>query len=232
MSDIKNQNNLVSDFTDKQRPFFSVIIPTMNRPEFLKATLKSALWQTFKNYEIIISDNSNSDEMRQKNQETIKQYSDQKNLRYIRPDKWLNMPAHFEFATPEAKGKYVLIFTDRRVMMPHALEYLHSQILTMAPEIGLVCWYDHWNFSSLSGLVTGGPFFGESKILNSQELARDFANFEQWKEGGYWSYKLPHTLNGCFRLELATEVRKICGKLFCSGFPGFHGGVFDVGSYT
>jgi hypothetical protein len=73
-------------------------------------------------------------------------------------------------------------------------------------------------------LVTGGPFFGESKILNSQELARDFANFEQWKEGGYWSYKLPHTLNGCFRLELATEVRKICGKLFVPVSPDFMGG--------
>ena len=44
------------------RPFFSVVIPTFNCAPLLKRALKSVEIQTFSNYEIIIIDNSSTDE--------------------------------------------------------------------------------------------------------------------------------------------------------------------------
>ena len=213
----------MADPTKTEKPFFSVIIPTMNRPYLLEATLKSALWQTFKDFDVIVSDNSNSEEMRGKNLEIIRNQEDQARLRYVRPEHWLNMPDHFEFASLQAKGTYVLILTDRRVMLPHALGYLHTQIKAAPEGIDLVSWYDHWIYSDLSGMVTGGPFKGGAKVLKSLDLTADFARFEQWKEGGYWSQQLPHTCNGCYSSELAQKIRGIYGKLFMPVSPDFLG---------
>ncbi|MHC5718428.1 MAG: glycosyltransferase family 2 protein, partial [Nostoc sp.] len=42
---------------EPQQPLVSVIIPTYNRPEYLKQAIASAIKQTYQNIEIIISDN-------------------------------------------------------------------------------------------------------------------------------------------------------------------------------
>ncbi|VAX38082.1 hypothetical protein MNBD_UNCLBAC01-1348 [hydrothermal vent metagenome] len=45
----------------RDAPFFSIIIPTYNRKEFLKITINSVLQQTFDNFELIIVDDGSSD---------------------------------------------------------------------------------------------------------------------------------------------------------------------------
>ena len=44
------------------KPFVSIIIPTFNSQKTIKKTIRSILNQTYKNFEIIIIDNSETDE--------------------------------------------------------------------------------------------------------------------------------------------------------------------------
>ena len=193
----------------------------MNRPEFLETTLKTALWQNFPDFEVIVSDNSNDAEKQKRNQEVIRKYSGDSRLRYIRPDTWLNMPDHWEFATLQVKGDYVLILTDRRVMRPSALKYLHSQIQSLAPNVGMACWFDFCDYSDLSGMLTGGFYTGRSTLFDSKDLVKRFSRFEFWRENGFWFDELPHTLNSCYRRELAEKARGLHGRLFRPVSPDF-----------
>ena len=45
-----------------KKPFFSVIIPTYNRKEFLKIAIDSVLSQSYPDYELIIVDDGSTDE--------------------------------------------------------------------------------------------------------------------------------------------------------------------------
>jgi len=204
-----------------KNPFFTIVIPTMNRPEFLEATLRTALWQTFPDFEVVVSDNSNQSDMLRRNEEVIQKYSGDSRLRYVRPESWMNMPDHWEFATRQVWGTYVLVLTDRRVVRPSALQYLHSQIQSVAPGVGMAGWFDFCDYSELSGILNCGDYSGKSTLFNSKDLVKRFARFEYWKENGFWFDELPHTLNSCYRSDLAEKVRSIHGRLFRPVSPDF-----------
>jgi len=44
-----------------EKPFFSIVIPTYNRGNYLKLAIKSILRQNYDDYEIIITDNASTD---------------------------------------------------------------------------------------------------------------------------------------------------------------------------
>ena len=43
------------------KPYFSIVTPVFNRPQFLEQTIKSVLSQQFKNYEYIIVDGASKE---------------------------------------------------------------------------------------------------------------------------------------------------------------------------
>ena len=63
--------------------FFTVLIPTMNRPQLLAAAIRTAMWQTFDDFELIVSDNSNDDKAKAHNRAEIEKYAEDPRVRYI-----------------------------------------------------------------------------------------------------------------------------------------------------
>ncbi|WP_218814804.1 glycosyltransferase family A protein [Rickettsiella endosymbiont of Dermanyssus gallinae] len=105
-------------------PFFSIIIPTRNRPDMLRLAVSSLLRQKFNNFEIIISDNSDA-ENQAINFKFIQQLH-RKNLSYIRPNKVLSMHDNWEFALDHAKGLYVGVLIDKTVLRRTALKEAYA----------------------------------------------------------------------------------------------------------
>ena len=60
-------------------PFFTVAIPTYNRAHYLPYTLSCLLQQTFKDFEVIISDNASTDNT----PEIVRQFGDRR-IQYVR----------------------------------------------------------------------------------------------------------------------------------------------------
>lgn len=202
-------------------PFFTVVIPTMNRANLLAAAVRTVLWQTFDDFELIVSDNSNNHKAKAQNQAEIEKYASDSRVRYIRPDRWMNMPDHWEFATRHASGRYVVILTDRHVMRPSALEYLHLKIKGLPEESKVVCWYDHSAFNDQSGVLIDGDFISTTEVLDSNEVVRTYASLADWKSTTMWSNRLPRMLNSCYRFDVAKTIRNEHGRLFIPVSPDY-----------
>ena len=51
---------------DKDRLFFSVIIPNYNQANYLRKAILSVLKQSYKNFEIIVIDNNSTDHLKKR----------------------------------------------------------------------------------------------------------------------------------------------------------------------
>jgi len=76
-----------------ETPFFSIVIPTRNRADTLKYTIKTILNQDFQDYEIIICNNNSVDDT----EEIVKQFLD-KRIKYLKSNIDLSMSDNWELA--------------------------------------------------------------------------------------------------------------------------------------
>lgn len=88
-------------------PLVSVLIPTCNRPELLMKAINSALLQSYKNIEVVVSDNSITTET----EELVSQISDHR-LRYSRNKENIGPILNWRRALGIAKGEYCVILPD------------------------------------------------------------------------------------------------------------------------
>ncbi len=94
-----------------KKPFFSIAIPTYNRPQDLKAAIKSFLVQDFTDFEIIISDNSASD----KSEKICKSFKD-KRIKYSRNKTNIGFARNLYKVIKRSSGKYVFLFGNDDLM--------------------------------------------------------------------------------------------------------------------
>ncbi|MEH2456685.1 glycosyltransferase family 2 protein [Nostoc sp.] len=90
-----------------QQPLVSVIIPTYNRPEYLKQAIASAIKQTYQNIEIIISDNCSSENP----QALVASFGDSR-IKFWRHQQNVGMLANQQHGFKMARGKYVASLHD------------------------------------------------------------------------------------------------------------------------
>ena len=114
--------------------FFTIVIPTRNRPDLAAIAIKSVVRQDFDDFEIVVSDNS-SPPQADALKDAVRELRDNR-VWYVRPPGELDMGDHWEFALQHARGEYVGYLTDRMAFRKDALSRLQEQITaTGAPVI-------------------------------------------------------------------------------------------------
>ena len=99
-----------------QQPLVSICIPTHNRLNLLKKSVNSALNQTYKNIEIIISDNSDNDFTKK----YVKTISD-KRIRYYKNSSNIGSFLNVNKVAHLAKGKYIKYLLDDDLLKPNCV---------------------------------------------------------------------------------------------------------------
>jgi glycosyltransferase involved in cell wall biosynthesis len=97
-------------------PKISAIIITFNRADFLKKAIESVLNQTNPNFELLILDNSSTDNT----EEIVKSFRD-KRVRYIKHQP-LNISQARNLGLKESKGDYIAFLDDDDEWLPEKLE--------------------------------------------------------------------------------------------------------------
>ncbi|AUT01576.1 glycosyl transferase [Nostoc sp. CENA543] len=105
--------------THSPTPLVSVITPTYNRPDYLKAALTSAVRQTYRHIEIIVSDNCSPE-----NPQAIVESFNDPRIRFSRNTTNLGMFGNTIKAFKMARGKYVASLLDDDMWEADFLEKL------------------------------------------------------------------------------------------------------------
>ena len=203
--------------TDQPKlPRVSIVIPTRNRPHLLKVALQSALRQTWRDFEILVSDNYC------RNEETRKVYDSFQDarLRYVRTDRLLAMPDSWEFALAHAQGEYVSVLSDDSCFFPDALEMALAAMDEFNVDLAAwnTCtyyspdWYEPFLRNHLS--FDKPPY--RTVLLSSGEVLRELFDLDLNLAG-----HMPRFLNSLCHRSLVEKVVQVHGRMFIPPCPDF-----------
>lgn len=124
---------------EQPSPLISILIPTYNRPKYFRLALESALRQTYKNIEIIVTDDSTNDETYNLIQTYLHSYPF---IKYYRNPNNLGGVLNFIKAYELCNGEYINFLMDDDLFHPKKIEkMLQFFLMDTKKEITLVTSY-------------------------------------------------------------------------------------------
>jgi glycosyltransferase involved in cell wall biosynthesis len=105
-------------------PLVSVAIATYNGEKFLRQQLDSIYSQTYKNIEVVVTDDCSTDST----VEILEQYKQEQGLRYLVNEKNIGFVRNFEKAISLCKGEYIALSDQDDVWKPEKIEILLHEI--------------------------------------------------------------------------------------------------------
>jgi glycosyltransferase involved in cell wall biosynthesis len=161
-------------------PRFSVVVPTRDRPDLLEFCLASLAEQTYRDVEVIVSDNPVHEPAR----EVFDRFAGP-GWRYVRPEQPIAMHDNFELGCDAASGDYVAVLIDKTVLHPSALAFA-AHVLEHERDIDLLTWWNEgYDPLDETGDVRPGRFLPVATVVAPQrydtrrEVARRFLNSER-----------------------------------------------------
>lgn len=85
------------------KPAVSICVPAYEQPEFLKRALESIFVQDFQNFEVIVTDDSRSDDVKK----VVEQWRDDERMRYFKNEGRLGSPANWNAAMALARSDLI-----------------------------------------------------------------------------------------------------------------------------
>lgn len=182
---------------DMQRgsPLISVGITTYNRPEDLRRTLECITEQTYKNLDIIVSDNASTIEGVDKIVADFAQ--DDKRIRYYRQPENRGPGFNFQFVLDQARGKHFMWVADddRR-----SLDYIASLWEALNKDSSSIAAFSNFDEVDQNGNVVPGrpdPIVAMRLMAADSAISRQL-RFFLMNEGS----AVPHVIYGLIPLRI------------------------------
>jgi len=182
-------------------PFFTVIVPTRDRPSTLPHTVATVLGQDHADLELIVVDNAS----RPAAAATLSEVRDPR-LRIVTAPRRLAMHDNWEFGLSHARGRFIMFLGDDDAIMPDGLR-LAARLLNHQP-VELLTWHRHdfkWPDSTLfPGLLT----VRQGSRAGSYDPAGRLRDLFGWLGGDCYMTSIYH---GLVDAELVARVRAAQG---------------------
>ena len=167
----------IACFRSMKTPFFSIVIPTKGRSSIVGGAIRSALSQTYPDFEVVVCDNDDGDATAA----VTRQFNDVR-LRHHRTG-GLSMPDNWEAGCSTARGEFLVIIEDKQALRKKALETIASIIRQYKTECV------RWLVDTLDD--TSNPTFVEqeedrgTRLISSDECLDAYIHGSQsagWRE--------------------------------------------------
>jgi hypothetical protein len=192
------------------RPLISVVIPTRERVETLRATLSTALDQRSSRLEVLVADNASSDGTA----EFVASLADGR-LRYVHSGRRLNMSANWDFALTHARGSYVVIIGDDDAVIPGAIDRLMVEIERRPRDVYV--WptpFYVWPDTGRGAYVEPATRRATAHDIDLHELSRRVLRM-----GGWDHYALPSMYHALVTRRIPDEMRARYGRVYQAAQP-------------
>lgn len=146
-------------------PTFTVLIPTRHRLPFLRQAVRSVLDQTYGDFELVISDNSDPVAVtpgagiaRRDGARDWVMGLDDDRVRYVAPGEVLNAPDHWEFALGHARGTWITVLPDDDGLAPTTLQRI-AAVAGTSPARAVA-----WRECTYSHTIVPEPTLGDDEL--------------------------------------------------------------------
>lgn len=116
-----------------QKPLVSILIPTFNREDVIERALKSALNQTYDNYEIVIVDDGSTDNTKK----LLEPYLSEK-VRLIEHSENRGITSARNTLLDNARGEWIAFLSSDDELYPEAIETIMQKTLEF-PDVNWFC---------------------------------------------------------------------------------------------
>lgn len=188
-------------------PRYSIIIPTFERGNLLRGTIKGCLLQEYDDFELLISNNFSKDNTKL----VLAEFADHPKVRIIQTERKLSMQDHWAFAMDHAKGEYILFLGDDDGVSPRLFKILDKVIRETNANIvkfrTALYYHNDWNgiekntFHFNSG--SSGNFFN----VNIDYVIQSFCDFADYKY-------FPSLLTCVFKRDLYLSAHRVVHQMF------------------
>ena len=202
-------------------PLISIVVPTRNRPQYIRYALESLRLQTFDDFEVIVCDNHTGTSSKP----IFETYADER-FRYVVPPQPLSMHANWEYAVNQAQGQFVSVLIDKTVLRPHAIAALAAATKTHPAD--LYSWgNDAFSLSNEASGDTGPGFLVSSEPgkapayfdPKAEMKRRLIFNIRLGREGGNYSWG--KICFGAYSQALIARIKSDSGVLFAPVAPDY-----------
>jgi glycosyltransferase involved in cell wall biosynthesis len=195
---------------------FSVLLPTRNGGKYLKSCIESVLSQDYKDMELIVFDNANTDNTA----EVVNSYSNDKRLKYYRTDSVVDVTENWNNALKKSSGDYVLMMGDDDFLLPGYFDTLDKIIKDNDFPDGIS--YFGYSFiypdavDNKVGYYSDPHYDYEKKLINSGKTTKN-----QLKSIVYDMFKFNNRvpLNTLPHIWSRKVINRVDGELFRPPYP-------------
>jgi glycosyltransferase involved in cell wall biosynthesis len=195
---------------------FSVLLPTRNGGKYLKSCIESVLSQDYKDMELIVFDNANTDNTA----EVVNSYSNDKRLKYYRTDSVVSVTDNWNNALKKSSGDYVLMMGDDDFLLPGYFDTLDKIIKDNDFPDGIS--YFGYSFiypdavDNTVGYYSDPHYDYEKKLINSGKTTKN-----QLKSIVYDMFKFKNRvpLNTLPHIWSRKVINRVDGELFRPPYP-------------
>lgn len=185
-------------------PLVSVGIPTYNRPKKLAKTLHCLVNQSYKNLEIIVSDNASTDPEVEK---TVLKYCHDARVKYIKQPQNLGAESNFGFVLDDALGDYFMWAADDDEFDAEFIEKSLKVILSK-PQF-VACWSDITHYNESGDLQLQHCSNPDLSLLKTTDALIEWTFQSGWY-GVYALYKTSYVKEAWHRI--CNNYQKVFGK--------------------